>query len=128
MTPTRRFPAQATSVAAARRFAIELLGGLPPETLDVVELMVSELATNCVRHAQSGFELRIASAAGQIRIEVTDDAGGTPAKRSPGPEDPHGRGLQIVEMFSDAWGVDPQRAVGKTVWFEVAGELAASCA
>lgn len=128
MTPTRRFPAEANSVAAARRFTTDLLGELPPETLDAIELMVSELATNCVRHAESGFELRIASAAGQIRVEVTDDAGGTPAKRTPGPEDPHGRGLQIVEMFSDAWGVNPLRDEGKTVWFEVARELAASCA
>ncbi len=126
MTETRRFPAQATSVAAARRFATGLLAGLPAETLDAVELMVSELATNCVRHAQAAFEMTIAAGGGQVRVEVTDDAGGTPTKRSPGPEEPRGRGLQIVEMFSDAWGVDPGRGAGKTVWFVLSGEAAAS--
>jgi two-component sensor histidine kinase len=128
MTDERRFPADALSVAAARRFATERLSGLPAETLDAIELMVSELATNCVRHARAGFEVKIARRGRQLRIEVTDDAGGTPTKRSPPPEEPRGRGLQIVEMFSDAWGVEPGRGAGKTVWFVLRGDRAASTA
>ena len=40
--------------------------------------------------------------------------------RSPGPEDPTGRGLQIVNMLSQAWGVEQRATSGKTVWFTVA--------
>ena len=66
--------------------------------------MVSELATNCIRHAEAEFEVTIESHRNEVRVEVSDDAGGTPTKRSPAPEEPRGRGLQIVEMFSDALG------------------------
>ena len=39
--------------------------------------------------------------------------------RSPGPEEPTGRGLQIVNMLSERWGVEHASAHGKTVWFTV---------
>jgi anti-sigma regulatory factor (Ser/Thr protein kinase) len=128
VTATRRFPAEPSSVAAARRFATERLGGLPAETRDAVELMVSELATNCVRHGRRAFQVMITAAGEAVRVEVTDDAGGTPIKRSPAPDEPRGRGLQIVEMFSDAWGVEPRARAGKTVWFVLGSESAASTA
>lgn len=120
MKQTRRFPREAKSVGAARRFATDLLAGAPAATLDAVELMVSELATNCIRHADAPFEITISRSRDRIRVEVTDDAGGTPTMRSPGPEDPTGRGLRIVEMFSEAWGVERRAASGKSVWFLVA--------
>jgi anti-sigma regulatory factor (Ser/Thr protein kinase) len=126
MKLSRRFPLDPRSVAAARRFATELLAGLPAETLDMVELMVSELATNCIRHAGAAFEITIRSRGEEVRVEVSDDSGGTPTKRSPAPDEPRGRGLQIVEIFSDAWGVQPLRGKGKMVWFVVGRRAAAS--
>jgi hypothetical protein len=39
--------------------------------------------------------------------------------RSPGPNDPSGRGLQIVDMLSDEWGIEPEVPAGKTVWFSL---------
>lgn len=123
MTRTRRFRSTPESVAAARRFAAEVLAGIPSEVLDMVQLMVSELATNCIRHARTAFELTVAHAGHEVRIEVTDDAGGRPEVRSPGPTDPTGRGLQIVGLFSDAWGVEHRGHDSTTVWFTVAAEL-----
>ena len=120
MTKTRRFPSEPESVPAARRFATDALRGVAADVLDSVELMVSELATNCVRHANTQFDLTVSRQRGTIRVEVTDRAGGTPAMRSPGPDEPTGRGLQIVNMFSESWGVDHQSSVGKTVWFTIA--------
>jgi hypothetical protein len=79
--------------------------------------MVSELATNCIRHVKTGFQLTIRRTRREIRVEVTDHGGGTPAMRSPGPDDPTGRGLRIVDMLSERWGVDHERRGGKTVWF-----------
>ena len=34
---------------------------------------------------------------------------GTPTMRSPGPDEPSGRGLQIVDMLSESWGVVPEQ-------------------
>jgi signal transduction histidine kinase len=107
------------SVGAARRFARGTLPDLRPESLEVVELMVSELATNCIRHSKSAFDIVIRRTTRSVRIEVTDQAGGTPTVRSPGPEEPSGRGLKIVEMLSEDWGVDYHPGDGKTVWFTV---------
>jgi len=119
MTRTRTFRRDAESVGAARRFATEALSGIDPDQLDSVELMVSELATNSIRHAHAAFELTVAHVDGEIRIEVTDRAGGEPRMRNAGPDDPTGRGLQIVNLLSEAWGVEHRADSGKTVWFTV---------
>ena len=55
MTSARRFPCRAESVAAARHFIRDVLQSRPRELVEAAELMTSELATNCVRHAQSDF-------------------------------------------------------------------------
>jgi anti-sigma regulatory factor (Ser/Thr protein kinase) len=121
MKRTRSFEHRPESVTEARRFATHLLGGVPEEVAESVELMVSELATNCVRHTDSGFDLTIALTPGEVRVEATDRAGGEPTMQSPTPSDLSGRGLRIVDMLAGAWGVERiGRAPGKTVWFTVA--------
>jgi anti-sigma regulatory factor (Ser/Thr protein kinase) len=124
MKRTRSFPREPESVGAARRFATEALTDVCSDVRDSVELMVSELATNCVRHAGTAFDMTVVHAHGEIRIEVTDRGGGTPAMRSVGPDDQTGRGLQIVNMLSDTWGVEHRREAGNTVWFTVATQSA----
>lgn len=120
MKETRGFECAPESVPEARRFAAEALQRLPAEALDSVTLMVSEVATNCIRHADSGFDLTISQSEGEIRIEATDRGGGEPRVRSPGPSDVSGRGLQIVDLLSTAWGWERLPGRGKTVWFTVA--------
>ena len=122
MRRTRTFPRTAESVGAARRFATDALRGIDPDQLDSVELMVSELATNSIRHARAEFELSVANVEGEIRVEVTDGAGGEPRMRKAGPEDPTGRGLQIVNLLSEAWGVEHRQGSGKTVWFTLTAQ------
>lgn len=117
MRRMRTFPAIPQSVHAARRFATDTLSGSPPSTVEAVELMVSELATNCIRHERTSFHITILGSAEEIRVEVTDSGSGTPTMRSPGPDEPSGRGLQIVDMLSDSWGVEAEQPSGKTVWF-----------
>ncbi len=126
MTDARTFPHEPESVPAARRFATGVLQGVSADTMEAVELMVSELATNCIRHTDSGFELTITRKAGDIRIEATDGAGGTPEMRSPKPTDPSGRGLKIIDMLSTDWGVDHHASSGKTVWFTLPDTAPAS--
>ena len=40
--------------------------------------------------------------------------------RSPRPEEATGRGLCIVEVLADSWGVTTHDGSGKTVWFSLA--------
>ncbi len=103
---------------AARRFVRDVLGDHSHKVVEAVELMATELATNCVQHAQTAFELTIHHGQGQIRIEVRDTGPGRPIPQSPTPRERRGRGLRIVEAMSDSWGVDPG-SQGKTVWFTV---------
>ncbi len=117
MTRARTFAADRQSVPDARRFASQALADSPREVREAVELMVSELATNCIRHVNTAFRVSIRRVQGELRVEVTDHGGGVPAMRSPGPDDPTGRGLRIVDMLSDRWGVADPGAGGKTVWF-----------
>jgi hypothetical protein len=125
MMNTRSFPHEPQSVPEARRFATSVLRGSSPETLEAVELMVSELATNCIRHTDSGFDLTISRSGPDIRVEASDHAGGTPTMRSPKPTDASGRGLKIIDMLSSGWGVNSHGPDGKTVWFTI-GDAAAA--
>ncbi len=122
MSRTRRFPAAPVSVGAARRFAVDRLPDEDEDVRERVELMVSELAANCVVHAGTGFEVSVSTADDHIRVEVTDASEGRPAVRWPEPLQPRGRGLQIVRALADEWGVEasPDGRPGKTVWFTLA--------
>jgi anti-sigma regulatory factor (Ser/Thr protein kinase) len=117
MRQVRVFEAERASVTAARRFAREVLAGLNSEMLDTVELMVSELTTNCVRHVQANFEVAIRRSDDEIGVEVSDSAGGQPVMRAPGPDEVAGRGLRIVDLLAARWGVRYDASGGKTVWF-----------
>jgi anti-sigma regulatory factor (Ser/Thr protein kinase) len=119
MSVSRSFRLGRESTSVARRFVRDVLQDQSPDTLDAVELMVSELATNSIRHARTGFDLSIDVTPARIRVEVSDIGGGEPTLRSPEPTEPRGRGLQIVEAMSASWGVVPTED-GKTVWFTVA--------
>ena len=115
MSTARRFRCRPEDVTAARLFVREHLSDEPPDTVQAAELMTSELATNCVMHAHSDFELAIDSH-DQIRIEVSDAGRGRPTMLQPDVRALTGRGLRIVDAMSDAWGVIANTP-GKTVWF-----------
>lgn len=116
MRSARRFPCEVESVAAARHFVRNVLRDQPGGVVEAVELMTSELATNSVRHARSGFELAIDDSREQIRVEVSDTGEGQPMLRSPAISERSGRGLRIVQALSDDWGSIPATH-GKMVWF-----------
>jgi anti-sigma regulatory factor (Ser/Thr protein kinase) len=121
MRSTRSFEAGPTSVGAARRFARDTLAQVPREALDTIVLMVSELATNCVRFTPAGFSISIEDDSRRTRVDVTDRGGGEPIVRCPRPTDLSGRGLRIVGAMSDDWGVGPEEScAGTTVWFTLA--------
>ena len=68
-----------------------------------------------------------------LRVEVMDagaDAVTRPAAPGVAPdEDESGRGLQIVDMMADRWGMSPSReGVGTTAWFELYRQQSSSLA
>jgi anti-sigma regulatory factor (Ser/Thr protein kinase) len=119
MRQARSFPHAVSSVSQARRYVTGALDDLAPEVLESVALMVSELATNACKHANTEFVVAIEQHGNQIRVEVTDGGGGEPVPRSPSSDELTGRGLRIVEALSDDWGVVRGDGPGKTVWFSL---------
>jgi anti-sigma regulatory factor (Ser/Thr protein kinase) len=120
MTHERTFPNSPTAVAEARHYTLDALGSLTPEVADAVALMVSELATNVVRHTASQFTVGVDRSGPNIRVAVGDRGAGQPNLRTPGLHETGGRGLQILQSLAADWGVDSRRdGTGKTVWFTV---------
>ena len=115
------FLAEPGSVADARRFVSDSIGDSDAELRDRILLVVSELASNALRHAGGGtYAVGIQQVPGGVRITVTDRGAGLPAPREPEVADLTGRGLRIVDAFSAAWGVEPVGGgPGKAVWSEV---------
>lgn len=116
----RSFAHEPESVPAARRFTQEVLTDASAEVVATSQLLVSELASNSIRHTNSGFDLAVCVSADEIRVEATDCGAGEPKMRTSEPTDPRGRGLQIIDMFATTWGVTRLPGNGKTVWFTLA--------
>jgi anti-sigma regulatory factor (Ser/Thr protein kinase) len=119
---SRRFPETASSVSKARQFVAESLTPVVPEVCETAALLVSELATNAVVHAESEFAVTVVypTPSGRVRVEVADGDGTRPAPTRPPPNVPHGRGLLLVASLADEWGVqEARRRAGKSIWFEL---------
>ncbi|MEV5592566.1 ATP-binding protein [Streptomyces sp. NPDC052496] len=92
---------------------------LAPATAETGELVIGELAANAVLAATGPgrrIEIRFSLVDGALRIEVSDAGDGTPVVRSPKVLDEHGRGMVLVDVLADGWGVAGRPGPGKTVW------------
>ena len=113
----RAFPAELSSVAAARHFVREALSELPDDRCFGVTLFVSELATNALLHAATGFEVSVHHD-GAVRVAVVDGDPTPPVRREATPNDTSGRGLHLIDQLCTRWGVDRLDG-GKAVWCEL---------
>ncbi|MBT2543414.1 SpoIIE family protein phosphatase [Streptomyces sp. ISL-44] len=115
--------AEPERIAGARQQIRELLHDwADAEQVDSAVLVVSEMVTNVLTHTD-GDALLVAEAVGELgerrlRIEVADGSDELPHKRHPGEMASSGRGVLLMEMLADTWGVDP-RGEGKSIWFEL---------
>jgi hypothetical protein len=83
---------------------------------DEAAVVVSELATNAVRHSRAAFTFALARRPTQLLIGVTDPSRQEPIMRPVHPGAFGGRGMQLVDALSDSWGVRLIHEGGKTVW------------
>jgi serine/threonine-protein kinase RsbW len=126
-----RVPHDPAAVGAARhRVRSELAAlGINRGLLDDVEVVVSELLGNAVRHAEpiAGGALLVGWRvdSGRVTVKVTD--GGSPrrpvtraALRDADLFDEAGRGLRIVEGLVQDWGVVDHVGGLRTVWATLA--------
>ncbi|MFG2899250.1 SpoIIE family protein phosphatase [Streptomyces zaomyceticus] len=115
--------AEPERIAEAREQVRQLLHDWDDDDqLDSAVLMVSEMVTNVLVHTDGDALLVAEIACGEktrrLRVEVSDASDELPHKRHPGEMASSGRGLVLMEMLADAWGVDP-RGEGKAIWFEL---------
>ena len=111
-------PSEPTSVARARELACAwLLARGLDDLIDTVELLVSELATNALRHGRGDIRLRLLRDRTLV-CEVWDNGYAQPRRRRARDTDEGGRGLQLVSLLADRWG-SRRTPRGKTVWFEL---------
>ncbi|MFJ4695175.1 ATP-binding protein [Streptomyces sp. NPDC088766] len=119
---TEVFQRKGASVRDARRFAAAILEEweLSTALADTAELVVSELATNAVLHAQASvFRVTLRRLArDQVRVAVIDRSRTMPTLVHAEPGDDHGRGLALVDALAPCWGTD-LLPWGKRVWAEL---------
>jgi signal transduction histidine kinase len=92
---------------------------LPPELMQVLVLLTSELVSNAVKHAQADtIGLRCEVAAQHVRVEVSDEGPGFALSMvQPDPSEAGGWGLHLVNELSTRWGIVGGQ--GGRVWFEL---------
>jgi len=115
-------PARAESVRRARHFVAEAAtrAGFESTTIDLAAVAASELVTNAVVHGRGPISVRTVLEPESLRVEVQDTAAELPHRVDPDAARSGGRGLAIVDAFSDDWGCTVVRgASGKSVWFTV---------
>ncbi|WP_326697981.1 ATP-binding protein [Streptomyces sp. NBC_01754] len=119
------FDAERRAVGLAREFAVTLLEGwgITGEPAEDIRLCVSELASNALAHGTRrghGFLVRLRADEDFVRLEVHDSRDVSPDRRLCMREatdtDIAGRGLSMVDMLADVWGVDERSSYGKVVW------------
>ena len=118
-------PFTASSVGVARRHLVSDLteAGVGASTVTDAALVISELLSNALQHAEPlpGAGIRVAwdLDADSVRVAVSDGGGPTrPEFGEPTPTTTGGRGLRIVARLSRRWGTDSD-GEGTTVWAEV---------
>jgi PAS domain S-box-containing protein len=110
-------PADPAIVADARKEAARQLAEWDlEEQAFTTELVVSELVTNAIRHAEGPIRLRLIRDRTLI-CEVSDGGATAPHLRHPRTTDEGGRGLLLVSQFTERWGTRfvPE---GKVIWAE----------
>ncbi|MEV4970830.1 SpoIIE family protein phosphatase [Streptomyces scopuliridis] len=116
---TWKLPAEPALVSDARDHAITQLATWGLEELTfTTELVISELFTNAILHAEGPVQLRLIRDRA-LTCEVSDTSTTAPHLRRARVYDEGGRGLLLVAQLTDRWGTR-QIPSGKAIWAELA--------
>jgi anti-sigma regulatory factor (Ser/Thr protein kinase) len=103
----------------ARHFVVDILQQWGEAALAYdAAMVVTELATNAVMHARTGFTVTVSRAAEAIRVSVRD------SRPAPGPDlaallaPAAGHGLGLVAAVARQWAAEPLPD-GKRVWADI---------
>jgi anti-sigma regulatory factor (Ser/Thr protein kinase) len=118
-------PCEAQAPSSARRLVREMCPKWQVDdgVVDTAEFVVGELVSNAVEHAGTGVGLTLERGPRGLLVSVRDASPvgfPGPLRRSTDPlGQVRGRGLELVENLTTAWGVD-EAPDGNTVWAEIA--------
>ena len=111
-----------TAVGEARRWVSTVASGrLAPEQEANLQLVMSEVVTNALRHGAPGERIDLAVTPKEqfLCVQVYDDGPGlAPRPRALEPEDHGGFGLFFVEQLTRRWGMTRENRRTR-VWFEL---------
>jgi anti-sigma regulatory factor (Ser/Thr protein kinase) len=111
--------AEAVSAAKARAFVVhQLVDHRLLYLVDDVRMVVSELATNAVLHAKTAFTVILQGRESSVLLTVRDGSPIGPAFSLDSSQGMPiaGRGLLIVNLMSQSWGVAAQDGTSKSIW------------
>jgi hypothetical protein len=112
-----RLGSGAMAARCARRFLIRccLDWGLN-QHLASGPLVVSELVTNAIQHANTDIDVILAGDGARLRVGVRDRNPAPPVTRVTAPDASGGRGLRVVQALARGSGALPTVDGGKFVW------------
>ena len=116
----RSFSCDSSEVRSARQFVVDILAAWNLDAfVENASLVISELATNAIAHARSGFIVALSVRDGVPRVSVRDASPELPIVRDPSPMTVTGRGVFLVNAIASSWGTE-RVGDGKVVWVELA--------
>ncbi|MBO4258046.1 ATP-binding protein [Streptomyces griseorubiginosus] len=123
------FEAAPAEVRLLRRAAVTQLNRWgTPVAADEAELLVTELATNVIKHVGEGTSatLILEWRGERLRLEVHDKSRALPSPHVADCNAECGRGLHLLAALAADWGA-VLTAVGKAVWCEIATSAGQGC-
>jgi anti-sigma regulatory factor (Ser/Thr protein kinase) len=84
--------------------------------IQAATLVVSELVTNAMVHAGTDLEVSVTRCGPRLRVAVKDHSRRVPRLQDAGSAGVTGRGMVLVDAFSESWRVLPTGDGGKVVW------------
>jgi len=117
-----RVPADATAPGCARRALTELRPTLGDAVVEPATLLVSELVTNSVRHAELHrkdlIDVHIEATPRRLRVQVADSGPGFQWHGRARDDDAEGGfGMMLLKQLATSWGVEP--GAPTRVWFHI---------
>ncbi|HEY1650389.1 MAG TPA: ATP-binding protein [Acidimicrobiales bacterium] len=120
MTPLQKIEltGDVASCSTARRFVREALAQADDDVRANASLLISELVTNALLHANGPATVEVRQKGSAYRIAVSDGSRTPPAQKGYRVDDATGRGLELLDCLAAAWGWKPS-GTGKVVWFDL---------